>query len=271
MKDKYSILVLSYDDNKDLWKNFFKQLKKHAGHLEAKTYLTTNVIDYSDFDVISVVTDEGTTPNERLLSGIEKIEEEYILLFNDDYYVVSDIDYEEFKECIDFVVKEKCDYYNIGSAKVEKKSIKYKNENYRYLVGEEMYYAINFGITIWKKSFLEKLLNFCDGNIWKIEEYFKYIDTAKLQELEYPLLIHDSRKIIYYIPVVEKGKYIRDAYKACLKQNIELDLSQRELQSRRVFLGRKIKGYGSKYLPKIFHIQVKKNLTKMGMKFATNN
>lgn len=268
--NQYALLVLSWDKDVDLWDNFFQLLFKNWKELNQKVYLTTNNLTYRDERVYSVQSGEDSSVFERLKRAIDVIEEEYILFLIDDLYFINPIKASEINNAIEYAIAQDCDYYNFSKQR-KTKAGRYSNSNYANIIDERENYGICINLALFKKSFLLHLLSFCDGNVWKIEEFFKYIDNEKRELLGNPLLLQDERKLFNHIALVSKGKFNRKEYAICKKKGINFDIKGREVLSVQQETLRKIKWFGRTIIPNHYQKNVKKLCGHFGIKFTTDN
>lgn len=124
--------------------------KKHAGRVE---YLdsATSLGDRYRFPL-------------TMEYALSKIQEEYVFLFFDDYFLLRDVQLDRLKELLDFIRHENVDYFGFDELVGLKEEFKeYKSEKFPQFDGQiaikpkEYMYLYSLQPSIWKKESLAKL------------------------------------------------------------------------------------------------------------------
>lgn len=165
---KTAIIITSCDAYKECWKPMIFSLDKHWPDCEYPRYIITN---YEDDNTLSntyfiKVGDDKRSWCTLTRKGLENLDYDYVIFFQEDYWLGRDVDNEAIKAHIKYVEENNVDYLKIQDD--------IRRDNLR--IGETDYcmnpidirYAFNTAIAIWRKEAIIKLLpDGWDG--WKFE------------------------------------------------------------------------------------------------------
>jgi hypothetical protein len=198
------------------------------------TYHVSETVKYSD-KYINILTGSNKEWSERLLTALDKIDEEYVFLLLDDYFLLKKVQNKDFENCLN-VLNRNPNAGLLRTFPVPPPQQKYSKENGIGLIDKNRPYSISTQATIWKKGFLMDFL-IPTENIWQLE-----LDGSKrTQYLNEDLLsIIPNHKIkaengnypyTYLCTAVYKGKWMKEAIKLCKNEGIILDLKYRSVES----------------------------------------
>lgn len=109
MNNKCAVIVCSCDAYEDIWDPFFLLMDKYWKDIPYKVYLNTETINYNkkfeNFSVESLTLPseykkEKTTWSQRMLSVLERIEEEYVFILIEDFFLRERVQTELFEELL---------------------------------------------------------------------------------------------------------------------------------------------------------------------------
>lgn len=113
MLENCSVIVCSCDKNEDLWDMFFYYMKKNWLDYDynKKIYLNTESKKYrhSDFDVVTFShfpNGDKTRWSYRLRRVLENVEDDFVLLILDDFFLTDTVMTEEIEWCLDKMKKD---------------------------------------------------------------------------------------------------------------------------------------------------------------------
>ena len=239
-KKRCAFLMSSCDSYEDLWHPFFESLDAYWKNLPYSVYLNTEFKQYQPRKALGfTVTTLNQLKKKKLswsrsfIDALNRIEEDYIFLVLDDFFVCADVDGEKFEKIIDIMEQDK----SIASFQMNGTRIRNANPN-EYIFNNEMEYEpykgnwkTHFVPTIWRKSVLLKWLRPWES-IWGFEAYgsdrarrWKY--KQKVYSVVTPpiydyLWIKDCSAVIH-------GKWLGEPelIEHFVKTDIEIDYSKR--------------------------------------------
>ena len=209
-----SILVGSCDEYHFLWEKFTYLFNKYWDHnikINKKFLLTQDIhFDNDTFETICT----GHKPwTQRLQDAINKIDSDYILWLQDDYFFTRTIPLETFSYYFDFILKNNVHRFGIHDS----------NEMY-YLLDDNTgyskysqysYYTISLQASIWNKNFLSLCIN-NDQSPWEFELHGSQTLNSTLIHNIYLSIQNPS----WYREAMKRGKYTDDYYYICAKESI---------------------------------------------------
>lgn len=107
MNQDCTFLLSSYDGGEDLWEGFFTALKIQWPEMDMPVVLNTETKEYSfpgyDIKTFQPSKVKKQTWAERLLTVLNKIETEYVLLFLEDFWLEKRVDDAFFRQCLEWM------------------------------------------------------------------------------------------------------------------------------------------------------------------------
>ena len=218
--NELSILFLSCDKYKDLWKPLFYCVHKYFRQNEYSMYLGSNTLSYKDKKVTTLLSGPDRDWSTSLLKILDQIHTPYIFLWLDDFFPISAINIARFSNVLHFMIKYKAKYVHIGSKPKPDQVI----EKGKYGVYEKgaPYRVTTFGV--WEVAALKKLL-IAGESAWNFEIMGSY--RSAYTDGFYCTM----KRFVPWLHVVEKGKIFRDAYIYCKENGIILDTEMRSVLS----------------------------------------
>jgi hypothetical protein len=233
-----AILVLSCDKYSDVWNPFFLFLKKYWDHCPFPVYLGTNEKPFLFENVKQIFSHKQTTWSDELKTILEQIPEKYVIIILEDYFIYEPVKNEGIYKIIEIMEQNSAAYIKLGAFPKKYDGL----WPHKPLAGEPSIGVIEKGskyrlclqTAIWNKEILLNLLNPSE-NPWQFE-----IEASKRSNLiDNPFLciISDPTKNIvhgpiqYYCTALSAGKWMRGAIKLCKKEEIDIDLTLRPVES----------------------------------------
>jgi hypothetical protein len=196
----------------------------------------------------------------RIKSVICSVKTDYVFLTLDDYFVKDKILDSDIESVLSFICKNNVDYFRLFPIPNDKKSIiGHKGWNW---IDLETNYAVNLYPGIWKRSFLEKVLD-CNLSPWEFE-----VTLSKKAKKENAICVMSKNNEFPILDVVRKGKVLHKA-KRYLESN-NLNIGNRPVISYWVEIKLKIFGIGSRILPNKIAKYIRNILHNFGMKFYSD-
>ncbi len=228
MNCRTAIMITSCDAYQECWKPIIYSLEKYWPDCEFPRYIVTNSKEEKlpNTTFIKVGDDNHSWCNLARL-GMEAIPEDYVIYFQDDYWVNKKVNNEIIKEHVKYFSENHLDFLKIYDDIPRDK----------YRIGSSDYcenppnirYSINTAIAIWRKSSISKLM-IQDWSGWEFErKIIPYIAAHKIKIKSQTL--HSSvvkDKGINTIPgnAIVRGVWTKSA-EAFLKENGMSDILAR--------------------------------------------
>ena len=202
-----SVLVMTCDKNSDI-SNFLIETILKFKECSVNEYISTetNALPYSDFNCSC----SSSSFSKRMVECLEKINEDYVLVLLDDYFVFDSDLLSKTSGWLNEICENNLSVLKIcNDGKLYKKIKKSKK-------GTKIYkkinvYDIDFHPTIWKKDVLIDVLRQKDLSPWQIEPLFsKYLSAGNF-------VCGISKNKIKYEELIVKGRFFRVAFKKYCK------------------------------------------------------
>jgi hypothetical protein len=221
-----AVLVLSYDGAKDLWKPFFDTFFKNWMDCQYRIYLLANEADFVYNKVKVIKSGKRLDWADSVHKIASQIEEEYLFLLLEDYFLLNKVDSSAVQEQFEYLVKNKGDAINLMG--IPKGKIKIDGQ-YRERSWKQPY-CITFGCSIMRK---DSFMHLCKSGYspWDFENR----NSATAYALKkMPIKFYTVKKKMFPIwseGIIVKGKFTKKAVKHCLKNKIDIDLKVRSVMT----------------------------------------
>lgn len=266
---KLAIFVNSFDGYSDLWGIFFKIFDTYFKNNTFPIYLSTNYMDFSHENLTIIKTGEEKCWYTRTKEAVSKIPEDYILFMLEDYLIGQDVITSQIQEIIKYMEDNKIDYYRLEDT--PKSEGIYKEIEYLGNINRKQKYGINTIVSIWNKDFLIKILDEAINvkSAWDFEVYlcdkFTGIDEGYI-----PNCCVDRRNILKIQNGVYRGKWFRTTINYFKKRNININICDRELLSKKENFFFYCRSFIEKHLSISGKEKVKKILRKFNFEFLSD-
>lgn len=217
-----SILILSCDKYRDLWKPFFQLFWKNWPDCPYQVYLGSNTVTFKDKKVKTILSGKDIDWSTSYLKILSQIPEQHILVWPEDGFILSKVDTQLINSCFTYLVQEKAKLIQTHPIILSDA----KNISKNTLVGsyeKKRPYRINVK-GFWDKKYLSNLL-IKGEDPWHFEIIGSY--RTSYEDGFY----FSSKPIFNYIHIVEKGKFIRFRLKLCRENGIQLNTAVRKTQN----------------------------------------
>lgn len=223
LKYDLGVIVLSCDAYSDLWTVFFKQFAKHWSKADYNLYLACNEKSSGISDVIDAKSGPDIDWSSSLISSLQQVKEENVLIMIDDAFLCKDINHQHFLKLLNVFVEQNMDYLRLKNT--PKPDISFTNEIGKISAGQ-LYRTALFP-SIWKKEVLLKILS-PGESAWEFE--LKGSDRSD----EYSEFYGTYNDVFEIIHGVIKGKWHPDALSLLEKEGVMVDVKRPVLSTKEV-------------------------------------
>lgn len=235
-----SILVLSCDQYKDLWAPYFDFFFKYWPDCPFKVYLGTNTEKFEHPHVTQLFSKEKSSWSEELMIILEQIPDSHILLSLEDYFIYDTVDTDDILRYFEIAQHTEAAFLRLAVFPHRFRSLHPSSTMPPFddigFIHKNSKYRINLQLAIWEKKSLQSLL--VEGESpWE----FELQGSIRSNDLDKKFLtvLSDQRSSIvqgpvkYFCGAVTQGKWMRDALELANVNGIEVDTSQRPVESER--------------------------------------
>ena len=261
MKD-VALVIVSCDAYKDTWPYFFACFTKFWPDCYIKKYIVTNELAPTYNDINVILSGEEKSWSSKMRYALGQISEDIIILLLDDYFICKKVENNEIEKTIERFIEYQYDYLRLMPIpKVSKK------RNGIYELDGKNLYEINLQASVWRKSYLLRVLRHDGLSAWQVEAMQKvsspYRIMGNVAASNYP--------IIDYLNGIIQGKWYPSTVKKMKKLNIFINTSQRGIMSFKAILTRNIKIFIMHNINIPIVVRLKNILKFFGFKFVTEN
>lgn len=198
MESSIPLIVSSCDKCYDLWQSFFYLIKKNWPDFDRKVYLCTDskTFTYEGFDIeCPLRMPLRSTWSENLIALLKGMDEDYVLLMLDDFWLKEKVDEEQLNQCEEIMMSDPtigfiCLVHQLDPSPENPTSEKYPN---LIEYGRHTPYRVTTQAGLWKRDYLLNLLRKHESAWW-----FEMFGSKR------------SRKSAYHSFVVEKSVFSYD-------------------------------------------------------------
>jgi hypothetical protein len=213
-----TILILSCDKYSDLWRPFFQQFHKHWPDCPYPVVLGSNTVPYKNKKVRTLLSGQDEDWSTSLLAILKQIETQYVFLWLDDLFPITDVRPKRFAEALKYLKDNQGVHMHMQPSPKPDEVL----ANGKYgLYKKGAPYRVN-SVGFWDVVTLRKVL-LSGENPWNFEIMGSY-RSSYMDEY------YCSMKPLFErLHVIEKGKIFREAHEYCQKHGIPLDTSRRPI------------------------------------------
>lgn len=230
-----SIVVISCDAYKDLWKPFFYSFHKYWPDCPFPVFLASNECKYEDSKVKPILIGPDKDYSSNLLAIVKQVGSPWLILWLEDVFIISKIDTARIKKLIGDAQNDNAGYLKLITStpwalvKDKKQEIGPIPKGVKYRSG--------LGLGLWNKETLLKLLK-PGESAWQIDRSNR---SNSLSEPFYALTPNvKSNPPVPVLNSVIKGRWNRDALSFLAKEGLEEYIVNRQVQSFRSYLYMKL-------------------------------
>lgn len=226
MGREISLVIVSCDKYQDLWESFFYFFRKYWSNCKLQIFLITNNLEYKGRDVVTIQVGEDRSYTENLLSAIEQVPSDWILLWLEDCMFSHNLDLAK----IDQVLSTAVSTSNLGYLKLSNDlPIAYDCPNSFFgKIPKGVKYRSAIGMALYRKDVLKKLL-IPGENAWQADKSAVSDDLAEDFYALSPIFFKNP--LFPYVNTVVKGEWSWAAMKMLRKNEFLELISNRKPQS----------------------------------------
>ena len=237
--NKVSILVVSCDSYKDLWKPYFRSMFKYWPDCPYPIYLGSNESIHLDSRINPILIGSDKDYSSNLLAMLDQIDSPFIILWIEDLLISKTINTGYIKKLIKIAIDNK-----VGYLKLAISTPWAFTKNKHQMIGsipKGVKYRSGIGLALWNKETLKKLL-IPGESAWQIERNGSHRSNSFVEPF-YALTPHvKSNPPISVINSVIKGRWNLDVLKFLKNEGLGESITNRQKQPLWSYI------YGKAYL-----------------------
>jgi len=258
---KLAVLVISFDNYRDVWRPFFDLFTRFWPDCPYRLYLGTNKEDFNYPGVTVIKSGADISWADNVRNYLSQIEEDYVLTFLDDYFLSQPVQSEAIaiKKALEIVLRDGIDVFSFTRPNI---SNQYRDEADVYFIDPHSEYCVNTAVAIRKKQAFLSLLK-PGFSAWDFEiKNSRDVNESGI----FPGLFVTSGQ--YYFRSLKngiwRGKWVRSSVRFCQHLGIVVDTTHRPFMSKSDVIWEFAKENGRKILHPSLRRLVKKILVKLG-------
>lgn len=216
-----AIVISSCDKYSDIWPAFTHLFFKFWEQCPFSIYLASNFKNWKSQSISTFPVGEDVSWGKNLFVLLDKIDEEFIILFLDDFLINQPVDTHEVIQMVHFAQNENLDCLRLRPSPKPSKQIDGLINIGEILPGEA--YRVSTQVSIWKKSFL---MDICSqyNTPWE----FEILGTKHVDRINSRIFgVYDW--VIHYQHCVERGMWLESGIKLLEMNGYSPDLNMRPI------------------------------------------
>lgn len=236
--DDLSLVILSSEDYKYLWKDFIFLWNKYCKDLEIKKYLisTNGSKKVENFKIIKSNLNKNDYWSKRMAQSIKKINTKNLLVLTDDLFISKKLNLDMFQSTYDFFKKKKIKHLRLCP------SFELSTPKKIFFLNYYSFHRISLQPSLWTKKYLLQMLS---NNETPRQFEIHGSIRSKFKESIY----YSNHFIIDYIEIIRKGKMTPEGYNFLKKKFKKLNKSYKKMNIFDLF-----DHYYKKYKGLLFYI-----------------
>ncbi len=162
--ENVAVLVASYDASSDLWDPLFTLFRRFWPDCPFRVYLVSNALQYKRWGVTTIAVGPDRSWSDTLRAGLERVREDYVLLWIDDHFLVGKANHIAIMESIGDLLRRDGNYLRLNPLPRPDHPV----NDYFGEVRKGAIYRTATGASVWKKSVLRELLR-SGESAWEFE------------------------------------------------------------------------------------------------------
>ena len=234
MRGSLAVIVQTCDKYADAWHPFYTLYFRYWKDCPYPVYHVTESVALKHSGVVSILTGNGVEWSDRLIFALSSLKEEYVLLLLEDYFLMKQVNNEDFVKSIEVMRKYESDYLRIFPVPGPDKLL-LENEEFG-VISTDAPYSISTQATIWRR---ESLLRFLvpGESVWEFE--VKGSERNKETKLLGFSISKNHRKraedgnypYVYYCTAIYKGKWMRGIPKLLREEQVSFPDGPRKVEA----------------------------------------
>lgn len=229
MKERLTLLLVSYDGYSDMWPTFFECKEKFWPDCPYPMVLANNEkgMEVNNLRVINCGKDAQWSTRTR--KALVSIETKYVMFLLEDLFISDIVKTTDIESALDLMEQDGIPYYKIMTfSKIKTPS--YSGEEYLHVIPASMPYGISLQAAIWEKNFFLDMIGKGDYNPW-VFEVERLEEEQNTSEPNKVVGVFDDRNILNICHMVVQGKYLPGSVSHMVRSGIKVDTTSRELMS----------------------------------------
>lgn len=264
-----AIILPACDKYLDIVSEYMRYFRLNWSDCPFEIILVTETQKFNDPRVSSYTTSKTTEWTGRVLEGLKHTDCQYVLVMIEDAFYSKKVNTQDVLDILAFMKKHHIKYYRNPKRPYDKsKEELFSDFPNACKIRKNAVYSRSLGIDIWDRNVL--IETFGDGTMsaWDVENFF-LVSSFNETPGYYEDWVSDTRNFLNVIETVSGGKWLRSAIRDFKKLGIPVNLGSRELNPISDSFRRRMHGVANRIIPKNKRATVKKVLSKLGFKFAT--
>ncbi|CYU69480.1 hypothetical protein HO640_02260 [Streptococcus suis] len=267
MSEDVAIILPIFDGYEDMWEDCIRLIKKNWKDHPA-IYVFSNVLQKDWEGVTCIPVGEDAEWSKKIQKAIDVVDEKYFILMLEDFFIGDVVKANLVDELIAFMEKNGIDFCKLcdNNNIVKKRKDKFDSAYPYQVIFEDEEYGISLQTSIWRKTFLEKLVGRENYNAWQFE--LNQVKIARnANHIKMQNAIFDPRNILNIKHGALQGQLLPPTVKYFEKIGNPLNC-QRPIMTRKTYLQYWIKQLGRDLTPKVAKGIVKSIGRQFGMNFV---
>ncbi len=218
-----TIIVSSFDGYSDAWEPFFTLFFRYWPDYPYDIYLISNELEYPDKRIKSIKINPDLGWSGNMIRALKKINTEYILYFQEDFFIQKKVNTERIKKLIGKIKEYNGVYLRIDNKKAETFEI---NDELICEIDKKANYINALQLAIWNRESFLSLMD-KDESGWDFELRGGLEKARKIDE---KFLSVKTPAINYFATAIVKGYYLKGAVNLCKKEGVKLDFKKRKIE-----------------------------------------
>ena len=241
MKSSIPLIVSSCDKCSDLWETFFYLVKKNWAGFDRKVYLCTDTktFAYEGFDIACPLKmSPGSTWSENLIALLKGMDEEYVLLMLEDFWLKKKVDEAQLYQCEKIIKNDPtigfiCLVHQLDSSLLNPTSVRYPN---LIEYGRHTPYRVTTQAGLWRRDYLLSLLRKHESAWW-----FEIFGSKRSRRSDYHSYVVDESVFSYDDGgVLFRGCYVEE-YIKFFKDDKNININPKRRDGSKVSLMAEVK------------------------------
>jgi hypothetical protein len=229
-----AIIVQSCDKYSDLWKPFYHFFHKNWPDNKFTVYHLSETSKLSHEKITDISAGLNKTWSEMLIAALKQIEQDYVLLLLEDYFLLNRVNNDRFYQLLSIAENTEAAFIRIFPVP----GPDYDHPEFLEvgIIKKDSPYSISTQATIWNRKVLLRFLR-PEESAWDLE----IKGSKRAFEIKQPFLslkvTHKGRAesgdypFNYFCTAVYKGKWMKGALELCRREGIEIDLRRRRAEN----------------------------------------
>lgn len=240
--ENLAVFINTSDGFDDCWDPFFDLFYCYTDKLQKNIYLNTEAKSYAHSNLeINCTKVNSSAPNRKLTwseatkIGIQQTKEDFILYFQEDYFLTEKIDEKKIAHCLKMMSQNQelgcVQLTNIGSRRP------FLESDYRQLaiIPAKAKYSISTQVALWRKEVFLKYLEDWESG-WQFEIFGTLRARDRTEVFSSCVLNQDSKPPVNYLATgIIKGKWHKDTPDLMAKHDIIIDYRKRGFVNKNLF------------------------------------